>query len=100
MVFVSATDIDPVLAARIANAYAREYIAFRRAADRRQIEETVRLLQRRLEALSPNESGTRSAETLEEQLRNLEILASLQTGNAELVQRGEAAEWSRIPATS
>lgn len=106
VVSISATTSTPESAARTANVFAKEYIAFRRKADRSKIRDAQRLVQRqlrRLEAgeevvppdrgstLAPPETGTSDEviSSLEARAEDLQVLASLQSGNAELVQRAE-----------
>lgn len=85
LITVTAQDGDPSTAAALANTFAEEYIAFRREADRAKIGEAQELVQAEIESLDPVEQAS-DAERLRQQARELEILASLQTGNAELVQ--------------
>ena len=87
VVSVSATDPDPRFAARLANTFAMQFIEFRRAADRATLREAERLVQNQIEALPPDQRDGPSAESLRERREQLQVLASLQTGNAELVQR-------------
>ena len=99
---VTATDTDPELAANLANAYAREYIAFRRETDRdsvvavqRRLERQIEVLEETTERLAGRESeaairerrlAARQVRQFRAQVAELETLASLQSGNAELVQ--------------
>jgi len=92
---------DPRTAARVANAFAREYVAFRRESDRARIRQGERALRRELARLVDRrrrsaESGgssqrrraiTRSIRSLEGRLADLSLLESLQTGNAVVVDR-------------
>jgi polysaccharide biosynthesis transport protein len=89
IISVEATDGSPAFAAALANTFAREYIEFRRRADRAKVEEARRLLQGEIDAIPPEEAVTPEAAELNRQARQLELLASLQTGNAELVQPAE-----------
>jgi succinoglycan biosynthesis transport protein ExoP len=82
---VTATDVKPVHAAALANTFATEYIDFRRTADREKLREAQRLVRRQL-ALASNAESSR-VRTLERRAADLKILAALQTGNAELVER-------------
>lgn len=86
LIGVSATDGDPKLAARVANAFAHQYIAFRRAADRQQVESAIGLVEGDLSRLTPGERQGTAGQQLARQVRQLRVLAALQTGNAELVQ--------------
>jgi tyrosine-protein kinase len=89
VVAIDATDPSPGRATRIANTFAEEYIAFRRRADRAKIADTQRLVERRLASLSPEQRDGAQGNVLRNRLEQLQILASLQTGNAELAQRAE-----------
>ncbi|HEX5763370.1 MAG TPA: polysaccharide biosynthesis tyrosine autokinase [Solirubrobacterales bacterium] len=84
---VNATVSDPELAAQIANAFATEYIAFRREADRSRVLAAEAQVERRLETLTPAERSSGEGIELERQAEQLAVLATLQTGDAELVQR-------------
>ncbi len=84
---VKATSVDPEAAADTANAYAEAYIQFRRSSNLQQIEDAVRQIESSLEELTPAElEGPRGIE-LRDQLDRLKVAGSIQTGNAELVQR-------------
>ena len=87
IVSISATARDPELAAQIANTFAAQYIAFRREADRSKIREAQSLVRRELaEASESARLDSESVRSLRRREQQLEILAALQTGNAELVQ--------------
>jgi polysaccharide biosynthesis transport protein len=90
VVSITATDPDPAYAARIANTFAQEYIAFRRESDRSKISAAQKLVQDQLERLPATERSGEQASSLRERAEQLQILASLQTGNAELVQPARA----------
>jgi succinoglycan biosynthesis transport protein ExoP len=82
VVTVSATYPDRRLAARVANTFAQQYIALRQEADRAKIAQAQALVNRQLRGLS---SAGQSAQ--ERTLRDrLDVLSSLQTGNAELAE--------------
>jgi succinoglycan biosynthesis transport protein ExoP len=83
---VSATASDPELAARIANVFAQEYIALRRNADRRAVLEAKTLVESHLGRLPPSQRQGVEGQRLQGQVQELDLLASLQTGNAELAQ--------------
>jgi len=87
LVEIVATAGTAELASRVANAYGDAYIDFRRRADRSQIEDAIALVQRGLGALSPEERTGQQGQELRSRLDELELARSLQTGNAELVQR-------------
>jgi polysaccharide biosynthesis transport protein len=96
VVSVTATDRDPEQAALLASTFADEFIEFRREADRSRIEGARRLAESQLDRLPENASDTRLRE-LEGRAADLRILASLQTGNTELVQRAAVPESPSSP---
>lgn len=87
LVSIRATDPSPTTAAHIANAFGEEYIAFRRQADRAKIRDAQQLASRQLNALSERERSGPNGRSIRQRSEQLQILASLQTGNAELVER-------------
>jgi succinoglycan biosynthesis transport protein ExoP len=85
VVKITAKRSDPESAARIANAVATQYVAFRRDSDREKILGARELINREIANLDRRGSESRAQE-LRTQGERLDVLASLQTGNAELVQ--------------
>jgi capsular exopolysaccharide synthesis family protein len=84
---VKSTSVDPDEAAKTANAYAEAYIEFRRSSNLRQLNQAIAQLEESIDNLSPSDLvGPRGVE-LRDQLDRLKLAASVQTGNAELVQR-------------
>lgn len=83
---VTASDEDPRLAVRLADTFAAEYISFRQEADRAKVRATRDLVRRRLVDMSPALRRAADGRTLQRRAEELQILESLQTGNAELVQ--------------
>jgi capsular exopolysaccharide synthesis family protein len=87
---VTAEDGDPRVASSLANVFAEEFIAFRRSADQATIEAAQRTVQRQLDELAGSGPEARERRrSLQERAEDLGIMASLQTGNAELVQRAD-----------
>src|SRR5947209_8629236 len=86
VVSIQATWGDPRFAATLANTFAQEYISFRRNADRAKIEQAQAPLKRQLGALSSADRNGPVGQALAQRLDQLSTLASVQTGNAELVQ--------------
>ncbi len=82
---VTARDTTPVQAAGLANAFATQYVAFRRNADRQNILQGEQLLRQRLASLAPEDTADRTQ--LQAALQKLTTLEAVQTGNAEVVQR-------------
>ena len=89
VVTIKATDTDPKFAAQIANTFASEYVVFRRGADRAKVREALVLAGDKLDAMTPDEQAGDAGQELEDSIRQLELLAALQTGNAEVVQRAQ-----------
>ncbi|MGI8801054.1 MAG: polysaccharide biosynthesis tyrosine autokinase [Solirubrobacteraceae bacterium] len=100
IVQVTATDHNPAFAAQIANTYAGEFINFRRDADRAKIAGAQTLVQTQLNRLDRRgQAGTVSGMALQTRAEELGILASLQTGNAELVQPATEPSTPSAPRT-
>lgn len=93
---VQATDPSPSRAATLANAWALAYISFRRETDRATVAKAERLVQDNIDALKDVPGADARLRNLIARQQELQILASLQTGNAELVQQAEAP---RSPAS-
>lgn len=87
---VTATDHDPALAARIANAYVQQYIVFRQTADQAQLTQAEQTVKAQLAAIPAAERGGAAAQSLQSREYELSLLAALQTGNAEVVQTASA----------
>lgn len=97
---IEAVDRSPAFAAQVANTFAREYINFRRDADRAKVREAQTLVQGRLDGLTAEERAAAEGRELAKRARELEILASLQTGKAELVQAASRPSSPSSPKTS
>ena len=97
LITVDAEDPDPVRAAEIANTLAKQYVAFRRQADRQTIDRAKNLIERQLEATEP---GTPQEGALRERLDELTVFGALQTGNAELVQQATVPTSVSSPQTT
>jgi polysaccharide biosynthesis transport protein len=87
VVAVTAEARDPRIAARLANVFADEYVGFRRDADRAKVREAEQLVESQLANVSGPDRNGAQARSLRERAEQLRVLAALQTGNAELVQR-------------
>jgi hypothetical protein len=84
---VDATDPRPLRARLLANTFARgEFIAFRAHADRSTLLKAQRRAGGELGNLSATERNGPRGQSLSQAVERLGVLASLQTGNAELVQ--------------
>jgi capsular exopolysaccharide synthesis family protein len=97
LISVEASDEDPAFAAALANAFATEYIEFRRDADRQKIREAQRLVENQINQLEATGAGRTEMGSLQQRLQQLTVLASLQTGNAELVQEAQPPDSPSSP---
>lgn len=100
VVAIAATDPRPAFAARLANSFARNFVEFRRDADRAKIEDAVKLVERELHKLSPTEAAGDEGRSLRKQISDLTTLQALQTGNAEVVQVATAPASPSSPKTT
>jgi succinoglycan biosynthesis transport protein ExoP len=89
IVSVTATSSDPGQAKFVANTFAHQFITFRANADRSKLLEAKRLAEEEYSRLSPEQQAGPRGVALSSGAERLGILASLQTGNAELVQPAE-----------
>jgi capsular exopolysaccharide synthesis family protein len=89
VVSVTATSPDPAQAKVVANTFARQFISFRAGTDRSKLLEAKRLAEHGFNELSPEQKKGARGQALSRGVEKLGILASLQTGNAELVQPAE-----------
>jgi succinoglycan biosynthesis transport protein ExoP len=89
VVAITARRPTPEAAAALANEYATEYVAFRRDADRTKILQAAELVRRQQARLGRTEPDRKEAETLADRASQLQTLAAVQTGNAEIVERAE-----------
>jgi polysaccharide biosynthesis transport protein len=99
IVSVRASDSDPDFAAELANTVAAQYIAFRRRADRSKVRAAQEVVERKLTQLSGHRRRA-EVRALRERADQLAILASLQTGNAELVQPAQVPGSPSSPRTT
>ena len=99
VVTIAATTSSPFVAANVATELANQYIAFRRDADRSKIRGAERLLEAEIATLPLTGTSGQRRRSLQERANQLETLASLQTGNAELVQPAEVPTSPSSPKT-
>jgi capsular exopolysaccharide synthesis family protein len=89
---VEATRSTPADAAAVANAFAKGYIAYRQATDRAAVQQAQDLINKSLATAAPDErSGLLTS------LRQLEVLKTLQTGNAEVVAAAQPNDTPTSP---
>lgn len=85
IVGIAARDTDPARAIRLANAFARAYVADRDAAARGTIEAAVARAEREQARLGPPALATPAGQALDARLRELRVDAALQTSGIEVV---------------
>lgn len=85
LVNVTATAENPDLAARLANRFATEFVAFRRDSARDELEQAENQARTQLRKLAGT-SGVRLRQ-LRDNIQSLQLAQSVQTGDVELVQR-------------
>jgi Mrp family chromosome partitioning ATPase len=94
---ITVRDENPRLAARLADAFATQYVLFRQRADRRKIDAAENLIRERLDGLPPDAGAERTQ--LQEALQRLIALGAVQTGNAEVIDRPEVPTVAASPQT-
>ncbi|HEX8207829.1 MAG TPA: polysaccharide biosynthesis tyrosine autokinase [Solirubrobacteraceae bacterium] len=97
IVRVEATDADPRFAARLATTFAEEFIGFREESDSKRLADAQRITKQQYEALPAVTKNSPQGRQLRDRSQQLEILASLQTGGAELVQRADVPSSPSYP---
>lgn len=87
---VTATADTPAQAARIANAYAREAIAYREQSDRAYYASALRAVTLQFQALSPLQQASPQGLDLKSRIASLQTLAQLQGSELQLAQAATA----------
>jgi capsular exopolysaccharide synthesis family protein len=86
---ISATDRNPRVAANIANDYVSQYITFRQQTERSLLTGAQQLLQAELAATPSDQRNTSTYVSLVNENHDLQLLAKLQTGDAQQVQTAQ-----------
>ena len=100
VVRIKVRDTDPSQAAALANAFATQYVVARERGARRAFQRAAAQARDQLASLSPTERASPEGVELAGRLRELEVASTLQTGNAELIQRAappSSAASPRLP---
>jgi polysaccharide biosynthesis transport protein len=85
IVDVKATDSSPARAAAIANAFAKQYVAFRRKVAQSALQQAAASLQKQYANLSVAEQSGAAGAALRNQLQTVNIDSAVQTGGAAVV---------------
>lgn len=96
---IAAVSTDPNEAAAVANTFARQFIAFRRDADREKLNRAAAQVRAQVEAMTPKEQSSPRGLTLSQKAEELAVLESMQTGGFELVQEATPPRASFAPRT-
>lgn len=96
---VRATVADPQEAAEIANVYGETFIGLRRASDQASLADARQTVIDRLRDLRPQAQRTAVGQQLQRRADELDLLRSLQTGNAQLTERASVPTVPSTPRT-
>lgn len=90
VVDVAATATSPLLAADIANTYTGQFVDAQQSADHKYFSSALALVNKQLAALSPQQRIGSQGLALQDRAQSLEILAELQSSNAQIAQAATA----------
>jgi len=96
---ITTTEPTPALAALVANTYASQYVSFRRHEDVALIDHLRNLIGKEYSAVPADQRASAQARGLADTDRRLGILASLQTGNVQVVQQASPPSSPSSPTT-
>jgi capsular exopolysaccharide synthesis family protein len=99
LVSISATDPSPAFAARLANEFAQEFVSFGREIETAKVKRSQKLAEAQLEGLSEEERVGTTGRTLQRRIVELETVATIQTGRAEVAQPATTPESPSSPNT-
>lgn len=95
----SATDSDPAFATTLANEFATQFVEFSREIETAKVERAQQLAEAQFAGLSEAEQTGTKGRTLEKRIIELETLAAIQTGRAEVAQAATEPESPSSPNT-
>jgi capsular exopolysaccharide synthesis family protein len=100
IVNVAATATSPVLAAGIANTYARQFVTEQQNSNHAYYASALALVNRQLAALSPAQRAGTAGLALEDRAQSLGTLAELRNGNVQIAQAAAVPTSPSSPNTS
>jgi capsular exopolysaccharide synthesis family protein len=100
IVDVAATAASPMLAADIANAYARQFVFEQQNANHTYYAKALKLVNKQLMALSLKQKLSPAGVALENRAQSLGVLAELKNGNVEVAQEATIPTSPSSPKTS
>jgi succinoglycan biosynthesis transport protein ExoP len=99
LVSIAATDPSPEFAAKLANEFANQFVAFGREIETAKVKRAQKLAEAQLETLSESEANGPVGRALERRVLELQALATIETGRAEVAQKATAPESPSSPDT-
>jgi capsular exopolysaccharide synthesis family protein len=100
IVNVAATAASPLLAAAIANTYAKRFVFEQQESNHKYYASALALVNRQLAALTPAERAGTSGLALESRSQSLGVLAELRNGNVQIAQSASAPTSPSSPKTA
>lgn len=97
---VAATNPDPRVAATIANTYAARFIATQRLQQKASVAQALRLVERQIKALTPQQLAGTNGQSLVDRAESLRILSTLQNGDVQVVTPAAVPSSPSSPKTS
>ncbi len=100
VVSISATSASPVLAAKIANTYAREFVKEQTAANHAYFKAALALVSKQLQRFPAKQRTGPAALVLQNRAQSLGLLAELNYGNVQIAQQASVPTSASSPKTS
>lgn len=100
VVDVAATATSPMLAAKIANTYVRQFVAEQQNTNHRYFKSALALVNKQLAEFPPNQKFGASAAVLQNRVQTLRLIAALKYGNVQLAQEAAVPTIPSSPKTS
>jgi len=99
VVDISAVSADPQQCAAVANAFAEQFVLFRRNTDRATVAAASELVRQKLDSLSPEDASSDYGLMLKERYESLQIIESMQNGGFTIVQKASVPTEPFAPQT-
>jgi tyrosine-protein kinase len=97
LIHISAESPDPAEAAAVANSFARQFIEYRKQANKSILASAAEEVLAKLAGMTPEELASESGATLAQRHEELVILQAMQTGGFELVQEASVPDSTVSP---
>ncbi len=89
VVDITVKDDDPRVTAPIANSFAKQFVAYKRANDARRFQQAIATVRSRIAALRGSKRNREELTQLREQVQQLTLAGRLQTGGAQVIERAQ-----------